>query len=268
MCTSFVVYSDQTFIGMNFDGPPKPIKLVLQGDTQLLILQQENGQFLPGFGINHNGTFMNVLSVDSNEEGKYRRGKNCLHIMKLFEDVLGERIEPSSLGTFLDINTVVNVPNYSMHSMIAGKNRSTYIVEPGRNNIDFESTDRNFMVLTNFPLSENLNKNYTEVAGPGSDRYTKAFEMLSQNTDTFDKQLGFSILKETMQHAGDYPTQFSIICMPEENVVYFALRGDFNKLFEFSFTDKQIRTYTGFTEKTSYSLSKRGMLLTEFESCL
>jgi hypothetical protein len=243
MCTSFVVYSDQTFIGMNFDGPPKPIKLVLQGDTQLLILQQENGQFLPAFGINHNGTFMNVLSVDSNEEGKYRRGKNCVHIMKLFEDV----------------------PNYSMHSMIAGKNRSTYIVEPGRNNIDFESTDRNFMVLTNFPLSENLNKNYTEVAGPGSDRYTKAFEMLSQNTDTFDKQLGFSILKETMQHAGGYPTQFSIVCMPEENVVYFALRGDFNKLFEFSFTDKQIRTYTGFTEKTSYSLSKKGMLLTDLE---
>jgi hypothetical protein len=268
MCTSFVVYSAQTFIGMNFDNPANPIKLVLQGDTQLLILQQVNGQFLPAFGINHKGTFMNVLMVDANEAGKYRRGKNCVHIMRLFEDVLGEKIEFSALGTFLDTNAVVNVPNYSMHSMIAGKDRSTYIVEPGRNNVDFQSTEQNFMVLTNFPLSESLDQPYSEVTGPGSDRYSKAYNILSQNNETFDKQLGFNILKETMQHSGDYPTQFSILCMPEEDKVYFALHGDFNRLFEFSFSDKQIRTNSGFTQKSSYPFSKKGILLSDLESCL
>jgi hypothetical protein len=95
MCTSFVVYREKTVIGMNFDISKRPIKMVLRDDNQLIILQKENEQFLPAFGLNKNGTFINLLSVDPNEEGKYRRGKNCVHIMKLFDDVLGVRIELS-----------------------------------------------------------------------------------------------------------------------------------------------------------------------------
>lgn len=266
MCTSFVIYSSNTFIGMNFDISKRPIKIVLKGDNQFVVLQQEDGQFLPAFGVNRNGTFVNLLMVQPNEEGKYRRGKNCVHIMRLFEEVLAEKTDVSQLKDYLNEKTIVNVPNYSVHSLIAGKNQNSYIVEPGRENLDIDSVKENFMVLTNFPLSENKSKNYEEVEGFGSDRYKKAYNLLLKNKDHFSDTIGFSILKETIQQDGDYPTQFSMISVPEESAVYFTLNGEFQKIFKFSFMDKVIRTNKGFHHNNEMPLSTKGVLLSELES--
>ncbi|GAA0722592.1 hypothetical protein GCM10008905_14270 [Clostridium malenominatum] len=267
MCTSFVVHSKKTFIGMNFDNK-NPIKIMIKDDNQFLVLVNENGQFTPSFGCNRNGTFMNTLMVDSNEDGKYRRGKNVIHIMRLLEDILGEKIKPDSLRDLFKNNLIVNVPNYSVHSMIAGKNKDAYIVEPGRNNIDISSFNRDFMVLSCFPLSDYIGEDYTKVKGTGAERYKKAYEMIIKNHHSFNIDVGFSILKETMQQEGDYPTQFSMVSIPEENVIYFTINGDFTKGFEFSFLDNKIRTGFGFAEKNSYLLSKKGILLCELENLI
>lgn len=265
MCTSFVVHLEKTFIGMNFDISRRPIKIILQGEDQILILQNDNGQFYPAFGFNGDGTFMNLLMVDPIEEGKYRRGKNCVHIMKLFEEVLSGRIEISSLKDFLDANAIVNVPNHSVHSMIGGKNRKTFIVEPGRKNIDINTTNQNFMVLTNFSLSDNIDQEYTNVKGHGSDRYIKAYETITNNKETFNIETSFVLLQETVQHDGEYPTQFSLIFIPEESKAYFTLNGDFKRIFEFSFITKQIQTVKGFTSHNSLTLTRKGVLLSELE---
>lgn len=263
MCTSFVSYGENAIIGMNFDISQRPIKVVLQGDSQFIILQSENGQFFPAFGVNSNGTFMNLQMVEPNDEGTYRRGKNCVHIMRLFEDVLGERIELSSLDTFLEEKTIVNVPNYSVHSLIAGKSRRAFIVQPGRNNIPLDSVDQEFLVLTNFSLRAGNEQASCDVQGHGQERYSKAYEMLKRNTGSFTKEIGFSILNETAQREGDYPTQFSMISIPEDKAIYFTLNADFSKVYEFSFADQQIRTYSGFLESNQLSLTKKGVLLSD-----
>ncbi|MGP0586626.1 hypothetical protein [Paenibacillus timonensis] len=265
MCTSFAVHLDKTFIGMNFDISRRPIKIVLIGEDQLLVLQNDDGQFYPAFGLNSSGTFMNLLMVDPIEEGKYRRGKNCVHIMKLFDEILSGRIEVSKLYEYLNNNTIVNVPNHSVHSMIAGRKRMTYIVEPGRKNIDISSYDRDFIVLTNFPLSDNFDNGYKNVEGPGSDRYIKAYEAITNNKETFNIATGFNLLKETVQQSGNYPTQFSMIYIPEESKVYFTLNGDFTKIFEFSFMKKQIQSIDGFISNNSIIITKKGVLLSELE---
>jgi hypothetical protein len=72
MCTSFVLYSDKTYIGMNFDISDRPIKLSMRGTDQFLVFQKDGPSFFPAFGINRSGTFMNLLMVDPNEAGKYR----------------------------------------------------------------------------------------------------------------------------------------------------------------------------------------------------
>lgn len=266
MCTSFAVHLDKTFIGMNFDISPRPIKIIMSGEDQLLVLQNDGGQFNPAIGMNSSGTFMNLLMVDPIKEGEYRRGKNCVHIMKLFDEILSGRIELSQLNEFLDNNAIVNVPNHSVHSMIAGRNRETCIVEPGRKNMDINSSDRDFMVLTNFPLSDYNNNEYINVEGPGSDRYLKAYETISSNKETFNIATGFNLLKETVQRGGDYPTQLSMMFIPEEGKVQFTLNGDFTKLFEFSFISKQIQSVEGFTSNNSLILTKKGVLLSELEA--
>lgn len=265
MCTSFVVHLDRTFIGMNFDISRRPIKIALIGADQLQVLQNNDGQFYPAFGLNSSGTFMNLLMVDPNEEGTYRRGKNCVHIMRLFDELLSGRIEISELNKYLSNNTIVNVPNHSVHSLIAGKNRETYIVEPGRRNLDINLSKRDFMVLTNFPLSDNIDTEYKDVKGPGNDRYIKTYEAITNGKETFNMATGFDLLEETIQHSGDFPTQFSMIFIPEESKVYFTLNGNFIKIFEFSFITKQIQTVKGFTSNSSMLLSKKGVLLSELE---
>ncbi|MFE6073371.1 hypothetical protein ACFVQB_02715 [Paenibacillus sp. NPDC057886] len=265
MCTSFAVHLDKTFIGMNFDISRRPIKIVLIGEDQLLVLQNDDGQFYPAFGLNSSGTFMNLLMVDPIEEGKYRRGKNCVHIMKLFDEILSGRIELSQLSEYLTNNVIVNVPSHSVHSLIAGRNRKTYIVEPGRKNIDINSSDRDFVVLTNFPVSDNFDNEYKNVEGPGNDRYIKAYEVITNNKEAFNIATGLNLLKDTAQQSGDYPTQFSLIFVPEESKVHFTLNGDFTKIFEFSFINKQIQSIEGFTSNNSLKLTKKGILLSELE---
>lgn len=265
MCTSFVVYSKKTFIGMNFDNK-NPTKIMLKGDNQFLVLVNENGQFFPSFGCNSNGTFMNTLMVDSNEQGRYRRGKNVIHIMRLLEEVLGEKFQLNSLRNILNDKEIVNVPNYSVHSMVAGKNKEAYIVEPGRSNIDMSLLDRNFLVLTCFPLSDYISEDYTEVNGMGAERYKKVYEMILKGEEFFSVETGFSILKETKQVNGEFPTQFSMILIPEDNVVYFVINGDFTKIFEFSFLHNEIRTKQGFHQEKSLQISKKGILLSELEN--
>lgn len=265
MCTSFVVYSNQTTVGMNFDISPRPIKLVLKDHRQLLVLQKENGQFLPAFGLNSKGTFMNLLEVDPVEAGKYRRGKNCVHIMRLFEGVLGERLKLADLKEYINHNSIVNVPNYSVHSLIAGEDQQAFIVEPGRGNIEMSSLDREFMVLTNFSVLDHKRRDAEEVQGLGSERYKKAYEIIANHREGFDSELGLLVLKETAQREGGYPTQLSLLFFPEEKKVLFALNADFERVFEFSFLDGHIRSKTGFTNIHSLELTKRGLLLSELE---
>ena len=261
MCTSFVVHSDKTIIGMNFDISQRPIKLALI-DEQFIIFQKNEGRFLPALGCTKSGIFMNLLSVVPNEAGVYRRGKNCVHMIKFFSDVLAEKLELTELQKYVDENIIVNVPNYSVHSMITGNNQKTFIVEPGR--LCTERTKK-FTVLTNFTFSTLLNADYKNVKGTGSERYKRAYEEINKNVDSFNLDSGFSVLQKTAQYQGDFPTQLSIIFIPVEETVYFTLNGDFEKVFAFSFLTKQIVGKIGFQTNHVFKLSKKGVLLSELE---
>lgn len=265
MCTSFVLQREKTYIGMNFDLSTRPIKMALAGDGQLIISQKENGRFLPAFGLNKKGTFMNLQMVDPNEEGKYRRGKNCLHIVRLFDEVLSGKVDASALSAYLKEKEVVNVPDYSVHSLIVAPNHKSYIVEPGRQYLDENSTENDFMVLTNFSVIDRLDQDFETLDGPGSERYKKVYLALQNSEDDFSAEEGLNILRKTAQLEGDYPTQLSLIYSPEEQTVYFTINGDFNKKFQFCFLENKIKTISGFDKESEILLTKKGILLSELE---
>lgn len=262
MCTSFVVSRKGTFIGMNFDISARPIKLVYQKDGQLLVLQEEEGSFLPALGINQNGTFMNLHMVEANEAGMYRRGKNCVHIMRLFADVLGGKLAPADVPAFVEKHTIVNVPQHSVHSLIASSDGQACVVEPGEKVIELSPEERDFLVLTNFSLSASPG----EGCSPGADRYQTACERLAAVRDSFELENGFSILKDTAQQDGSFPTQLSLLAVPEEGIVYFTLHANFEKIYCFTFEDQQIRTKSGFQKPAHEVLTRKGILLSELAS--
>ncbi len=265
MCTSFVLYSDKTYIGMNFDISDRPIKICFKENNQFLILQKDRGSFFPAFGINKNGIFMNLLMVEPNEKGKYRRGKNCVHISKIFDDVLAEQISLDKLDTLLQEKTIVNVPNISVHSMVVAKDRRAYIIEPGRTNINFKTFDKDFMVLTNFPLSDFIDQDNVNETGVGADRYMLCSKMLLDNQNSFDVDYGFSILDATSQTSGDYPTQLSMLAVPEDEIIYFTIKRSFEKRFAFSFANNTLQSLKGFTQQQDTIITKKGVLFSELE---
>jgi hypothetical protein len=263
MCTSFVLYSDKTYIGMNFDISDRPIKIGIKGADQLLVFQKDGSSFFPAFGINKKGTFMNLLMVAPNEAGRYRRGKNCVHIMRVFDDVLGGRTGPGELSVYLRDRTVVNVPNISVHSMVAGRDRCACVIEPGRANIPFDGVDRDFLVLTNFPLSDWIGRDDHDVTGSGADRYKICRRMLSENQHAFSVDQGFGILEATSQAGGGYPTQLSMLAVPEDGAVYFTIRRRFSRQYAFSFADNVVRTEEGFERPNHRIPGRKGVLLSE-----
>jgi hypothetical protein len=248
---------------MNFDISDRQIKLSMRGSDQLVVFQKDGHKFFPAFGINSNGTFMNLHIVDPNEAGKYRRGKNCVHIIRIFDDILNGQISPDALSDFLQGKTIVNVPNISVHSMVAGRDRCAYVVEPGRNSIPFDRASRDFLVLTNFPLSDYVDQDYHEVTGDGADRYKKCYKMLLESKNTFNADQGFAILEETSQSAGIFPTQFSMLAIPEGSIVYFAIKGEFSKRYTFSFADNTVRAGAGFEHQNHRKIDNKGVLLSE-----
>ncbi|WP_332556781.1 linear amide C-N hydrolase [Clostridium sp.] len=265
MCTSFMINSPKTIIGMNYDGTDE-IKIMLKEDNQFLILLKVHGQFFHSFGINKSGIFMNTLMVTPNEQGKYRRGKNVIHMMKFFEHVMGETVKFQDLEGFLQTNTIVNVPNFNVHSMIVGKSGDTYIVEPGISNFHNSLFSDGPVVLTNFPMCHSICENYKEAKGTGEERYKKAYSMILEKNEAFSIEDGFAVLKETMQLHGEYPTRFSMVSILEDEEIYFATNGDFSKVFKFTFEDKKIITHMGFEKSNSSILSKKGILVAELEN--
>lgn len=262
MCTSFVYQGSRTWIGMNFDISDRRIKLVCQKAGQLLVMQEDGGQFYPALGINRNGTFMNLQMVEPSEEGKYRRGKNCVHIMRLFADVLDEKVALSDVRGYVERHAIVNVPGHSVHSLIAGKGQAC-VVEPGQKALGNEAAaDEPFMVLTNFSRFARDERQREQGEGPGADRYRVARERLLA-VQAFEPATGFAILQETAQRGGAFPTQLSLVAAAEEGVVYFTLHADFAKVLRFSFHDRLIQTESGFPAHRELPLTNRGVLIAE-----
>lgn len=265
MCTSFVLYADQTYIGMNFDISDRPIKLSLKGVTQFLVQQKDGDRFYPAFGINKRGAFMNLLMVTPTEAGMYQRGKGCVHIMKIFEEVLDGAVAPEALDRRLRDATLVNVPHLSVHSLVTGPRRAARVIAPGRPSIRLGEIAPDFLVLTNFPLSDVIGQDDAHIAGDGADRYRTCYRMLLEHQRDFSVDQGFEILRATMQTAGAFPTQFSMVALPEQEQVYFTLGRNFQQRFLFCFADNIIRTAGGFESHRAWTLDRKGILLTELQ---
>lgn len=265
MCTSFVLYGTKTYIGMNFDISDRPIVLQLKGDDQFVALQKDGDASYPAFGLNRSGTFVNLLMVAPSEAGDYRRGKDVVHLLHLFDDLLGGLLPPSSLEALLRQKTVVNVPNLSLHSLVVGKEGYACVVEPGRATTYLRGRNRNFLALSNFPLADFANQSYTATTGAGADRYQTCYRMLEESEPTFSVEQGFAILEATAQYAGDYPTQFSMLAVPEDEAIHFSVHRRFHRRFSFSFADRAIRTECGFAATRCRELDKSGIRLSVLE---
>ena len=232
MCTSFVYRKNDVLVGMNFDNNGMKFRIDEKADNFTILVDGGRGK-CPSFGVNSSGTFINSLMVESNGKGLYRRpSRKVTHVTKLVKDVLNGTILPHDLNNYFQNIEVVNVPDFSLHSMIVDKDGSVWVVEPGRGIMQSSAKETPYFVMSNFSLYDY--KTTGKLSGCGTDRYETAEKMLS-GADNLDTAGAFKVLKAAVQKDGDWTTDLSMVYSQKENSVYYCLKRDFKNIHKFSF---------------------------------
>lgn len=264
MCTSFTVFSPQPLVAMNFDFY-FPVKVALMGGNQFSMMVYRNKRYRRALGINQDGTFMNIQIIGGGDKARSGRKSNTTTpVPSLLSDVLTGAIPPDKLDDYFATHTIVNRPNGSVQDVILTGEGNFYIIEPGRTIHNRDSLGGDFVLLTNFPLSQYMpitEENYKTVP---CWRYQTAYPMLKEDVP-MDVDRAFEILEAVHQKSGKYPTLFSLVWLPEEKVVYFSMSSQFNKRFKFSFADNIVRTDKGFDHYREAVLTRLGLLPARLE---
>ncbi len=258
MCTSFVYRGSTVIIANNFDHPDEDFKLALREPAHLAVLVNVNGRYFPSFGITLDGTFINDLMVEGTEAGRYKRAsQNRWTMTTLVENVLTGRAAFDDLSTILAQKTIVDNPALSTHAMIANAGGDVRVVEPGRGNLYSPRGDGSHFVMSNFPLCTAAAPDATS---PGADRYDAASQALADAGPDFGVEDAFAVLEQVAQRGGNYPTRFSMVAVPADQVVYFSVFGDFHRRFRFSFADDCVTAARGVDANYCQHLSAGGTL--------
>lgn len=247
-CTSFAVYSENTFYGMNFDyNPSVEMKFCIDtvGDLKVFDMRFDIGNFFAStVAMNSNGLFCNLQELYP-EVPPEDAGPGELPITELFAESANTR------GSCNDVIDVMNdhrivMGTISLHSLYADSYGDAMVVEVGQKDNLITRIEGNFIVMTNFPNNEFVTTNYEAVYGAGDHRYKAAYKYLLEHADTFDVDDGFALLESAVNHSMYYPTRCSMVFDPEYNEIYIALEGTFDKIWKVSLEKETVETFKGF----------------------
>ena len=265
-CTSFAVYSEQIWYGMNFDYANTPIRfsIVTNGTKKVFRAEFGTGGYIAG--INEAGLFTNYQLLYYNGATPTFEEDNTLGIGNLNEHSI------NNLNTVAEVNSYIGdrslVPSYGqdLHTLYADTINNAMVVEPFGAENGITPVQNNFIVMTNFPNYDFLGEEYTAVYGVGGDRYILAFEYIQDHISDFSYEDGFETMSRTAQRTGDYPTQISLLFDPLNLEIYFCLNHDFSRVWKVSFQNETLETYSGFSQHLSYNLDEVGIWVSELQN--
>lgn len=259
-CTSFAVYSEQPLYAMNFDYSPTEIRFYVvedrEKDLSVFAMTFKYGTLYASTVVmNDKGQFGCSQSQYPAETGKSKRSRD-----EIFSyEILGLHIAEANLEEVLsqlEKKRFVHWENVTAHILLADIGGNAAIIEAGADENEIVPIADDFIVMTNFKNSDFRGQPYKQVAGAGSDRYIKAYKHIVANKDNFSIDAALEGLEKTAQRI----TLCSMVFVPKENNVYFALNRDFSKLWKLSIADKTIETFRGFEEKAKFPIPEEGVL--------
>ena len=250
MCTSFALKNPQPLVAMNFDLAARPIALSMPNPHQLLILQSEQGQWLPAIGMTSTGCFMNVQMLPATAAGAYRRSKDVVHMMRIFEQLLADELSIAELETLLQQKQIVNVPNHSVHSLLRDTHGQIAILEPGQSSLIQHDQA---LIQTNFSLHSPAIADLAQQ--PSADRFLNCQQLLNVQQEPSVEQ-AFAILAATAQATGDFPTQLAIVFEPAQQAVWLQQPSQPALTWRFSFVDQRL-----VCGERVYQLNKKRLLI-------
>lgn len=273
-CTSFVVYGDKIYYGMNWDYPEV---------NSYLRIEDYDG-YLKVFNIGFDTEYGSATNASMNEDGFFTAVQDLLPDTGPTADIEDQDIEDmhdiarwtpfmedsvSSIRGILDSNHAAS-KYYSMHTLFADSSGDAMVLEEINGENIKTDISGSYIVMTNFANSLLREKSIDELrtlefqglSSFGAERYYKAWSYLEEHKDSFSVEKGFELLSETAQY-GYYSTQYSAVYCPETTEVFIALQGNYDHIWKVSLADKTIETYQGFHNHISYPLDEKGITISQ-----
>ncbi|MEJ2207920.1 MAG: SUMF1/EgtB/PvdO family nonheme iron enzyme [Anaerolineae bacterium] len=265
-CTSFAVYSDETFYGMNFDYPDTEIKFSIypSGDRKVFQMEFYEGDgFSATVGMNSAGLFSSCQMLFPEAPERASPGPDDVYPWQVYRRALFDFESVQEVSGFIADKKVVHWSR-TLHDLFADPYGNAMVVEAGEEENVVTTIENDFIVMTNFPNGDFVGQGYETVQGVGADRYKIAYENISEHMVDFDVERGLETLEKAVS-SGDFPTQASMVFEPERGQVYIALKKDFGRIWRVSIADQTIETYSGFSQAGKMDLDSGGVMASDLE---
>lgn len=245
-CTSFAVYGDETWYGMNFDYPPTDIRLLLSHEGERVVYHSGSSGGGRTAEMNDLGLFANLQMLFYSTPQTFTPAASSVSVQTLFDEPI------RSLGTVAEVVDYLNgrrvVPSWSLdlHLLIADRDGRAMIVEPYGSSSAITGNPGPFLVMTNFPNHDFAGQDYRSVYGAGADRYRTAYAYVQSHLPGFSRADALETLRLTVQSSGGYPTLVSQVFDPANLEVFVCFGRDFAHVWKVSLRNETIETFSGF----------------------
>jgi len=251
-CTSFAVFSDHVFYGMNFDFATFAIKflIITNGNMKTfhMAFKRTYGDvdfFANTVGMNTNGLFASCQEQFPHEETTLEFNDGDMYIFQL-HDIINDLDSVDDIIKITDKTKIINVPGLNLHNLFADTTGNAIVAESRQDGNAVTRMQGKFMVMTNFANYSLDGKTYTEAKGEGADRYKISHEYILNSIHDFTIENGFELLKNACNHDPKYPTRCSMVFDPQKNNVYIALNRDYSKILKLSIENGFIEPWKGY----------------------
>lgn len=270
-CTSFAVYSNQVFYGMNFDFANVAMKFLIttNGDMKTFHLAFERmfGDlvfFVKTAGMNTKGLFASCQEQHPLQGDLQRFNNEDTYIFQLYEkiDCLNNT---EDIKKMTDNTKIINLPELNLHNLFADMTANAIVTESCNDGNATTSMEGRFMVMTNFANYLLDGKTYIEAEGKGAERYKICHEYLHDTIDDFTIENCLELLEKAYNRDPEYPTACSMAFDPQNNDVFIALFGDYKKILKLSINNNSIETWKGYKDRNvqSVSVGDEGVLISD-----
>jgi len=259
-CSCFAVYGDEPVYGMNFDYTDTEVKLRIRPSLGLRVFEmqfEKDGRFLETVGMNSEGLFISSQLLYPEVPGKTQPGPDELFTWQVYTEALPRITTVGDVLDFIGERRIVH-GTVSLHQFVADSSGAAMVVEAGPGGNRITLLEKDFLIMTNFPVCDFHGRDYRETTGVGADRYQILHERISRDHGDFTVERAMAALAAASS-AGHWATRCSMVFLPRRGEIFVAFDRDYDRIWTVSLEEKTIRTWAGAEDPRVWDIGYLGI---------
>lgn len=261
-CSTFVVYGEKIYYGMNWDyyiGTDSSFYIISKDNMKVFNACDEEGSSFTGY--NTKGLFANKIMVYPIEKfgalsDFNKKSLEIIDMRNLYEKALFNYSSVDEINEYIKDKKVMGT-QMDMHNIFADVYGKAEAVEVGKDENMITAIDKEpFFLAANFSKYYYKNVDYKDIRDKSSDRYIAGYDYILENYKDFDVFRGIGMLEAMKCEESGFNTLCSFLYEPSTNSVYIAISRDYNRIWKISIDDETIETFAGFENQMKFKMGK------------